>query len=173
MSKHIVKCKICGQMFDRGLIQAVKCGARRYAHQACFPEGELVPLSEKAKDNPDLIKLKEYIGELFGDSTNWARTNQLIKKFKEENGYTYSGILKSLIYFYEVKGNSKEKANNTISIVPFVYQDAYTYYYNLFMTEEANKDKTLSTETKEITIKPPISKRPKYQFFNFEEWEEE
>jgi hypothetical protein len=45
--------------------------------------------------------------------------------------YTYSGIHRSLEYFYEVKGNSLDKANGGIGIVPFVYQDAYNYYYSL------------------------------------------
>ena len=33
------------------------------------------------------------------------RIKQQIKKYVEEYGYTYSGIMKALIYYYEIKGN--------------------------------------------------------------------
>ena len=96
-----------------------------------------------------------------------------IKKYKEENGYSYSGILKSLVYFYDVKHNSKEKANNSIGIVPFCYQDAYNYYYSLFLAQQATQDKTLITKVKEIIIKPPKMRGTKQQFFDLGECEDE
>ena len=99
--------------------------------------------------------------------------NKQIKKYKEENGYSYSGILKSLVYFYDVKHNSKEKANNAISIVPYIYQDAYNYYYSLFLAQQATQDKTLITKVKEIIIKPPKMRGTKQQFFDLGEWEDE
>ena len=37
---HMVICTVCGKRFDRDKIQAVKSGARRYAHQSCMPDGE-------------------------------------------------------------------------------------------------------------------------------------
>ena len=172
MAKHLVKCAICNQIFDTNLVQAVKHGARRYAHYTCYPSGELVPLGEEA--DPDLQKLKEYIGNnLFGDRNNWALINKQIKKYKEENGYSYSGILKSLIYFYEVKSNPKDpdKSQGGLGIVPYCYQDAYNYYYSLFLAQNNNKDKTLITKIKEIFIKPPKVRGTKQKFFNLGEEE--
>lgn len=32
---HIVKCKICGERFDRDIESYVRCGAKRYAHAHC------------------------------------------------------------------------------------------------------------------------------------------
>lgn len=55
--------------------------------------------------------------------------NDYIREYQ----YTYSGMLKALVYFYEVKGNNKNKANGGIGIIPFIYKDAYNYYYNLWM----------------------------------------
>ena len=166
----MVKRGVCGIEFDRNAIQAVRHGARRYSHQTCEPDGELVPMESGAND-PELQKLKDYIGTLFGENANWAMINKQIKKYKEENGYSYSGILKSLVYFYDVKHNSKEKANNAIGIVPFCYQDAYNYYYSLFLAQQATQDKTLIT--KEIIIKPPKMRGTKQQFFDLGEWEDE
>ena len=57
---HMVKCTVCGESFDRDKIQAVKSGARRYAHYTCLPEGELVPLPNAVVDQ-DLVDLENYI----------------------------------------------------------------------------------------------------------------
>ena len=158
MAKKMCICKLCGKQFDRNAEQAVIAGPRRYAHQKCLPTGELVPM-----ENPidaELDKLNNYIINLLGKDYNAARVKKQIKDFKEQ-GMSYSGMLKSLIYFYEVKGNSKEKANGGIGIVPFVYKDAYNYYYDLFMAQQRNENKKPFIErVREIIIKPPKVKKP-------------
>ena len=169
---HNVICPKCGIKFDRDKIQAVKISARRYGHATCYPDNKNFVECPNLESN-DLIQLKDYIGTLFGENANWAMINKQIKKYKEENGYSYSGILKSLVYFYDVKHNSKEKANNAIGIVPFCYQDAYNYYYSLFLAQQATQDKTLITKVKEIIIKPPKMRGTKQQFFDLGEWEDE
>ena len=152
------KCAICGKEFDRNAIQAVRHGARRYSHWACEPDGELVPMEKK---DEDLQKLLEYINILFKGQQNQAKVNQSIKKFHSELGYSYSGIQKALYYFYEIKHNSIDKANGGISIVPFVYKDAYNYYYDLFMAQQRNENKKPFIErVREIIIKPPKVKKP-------------
>ena len=60
---------------------------------------------------------------------------------REQYNYSYSGILKSLIYFFEIRRNSIEKANGGIGIVPYVYEDARKYYYDLYMAQKRNEDK--------------------------------
>lgn len=165
---HYVICSKCGKRFDRDKIQAVKSGARRYAHYECDPSGEIVPLPEK---DPDLTKLEDYIQKLLGNDYNKARVNKQIKTFQEEYNYSLSGILKSLVYFYEVKGNSKDKANGGIGIVPFVYKDAYNYYYDLFVAQQQNNFKDvidMTSKVKEIVIPPPKVTIPK-RFFNLDD----
>ena len=153
MAKKMCKCAICGKEFDRNAIQAVRHGARRYSHWTCEPNGELVPMEKK---DEDLQKLLEYINTLFKGQQNQAKVNQSIKKFHSEFGYSYSGIQKALYYFYEIKHNSIDKANGGISIVPFVYKDAYNYYYDLFMAQQRNENKKPFIErVREIIIKPP------------------
>ena len=154
----MVKCVHCGKQFDRNAEQAVIAGPRRYAHQKCLPTGELVPMENPI--DPELDKLNNYIINLLGKDYNAARVKKQIKDFKEQ-GMSYSGMLKSLIYFYEVKGNSKEKANGGIGIVPFVYKDAYNYYYDLFMAQQRNENKKPFIErVREIIIKPPKVEKP-------------
>jgi hypothetical protein len=164
---HLVKCAICNQTFDRDKIQAVKHGARRYSHFECEPNGEIVPLPKK---DEDLEKLLNYINKLFHGNQNQIRVNQSIKKFHNEYNYSYSGMLKALIYFFEIKGNSIDKANNSISIIPYVYQDAYRYYYSLYIANLQNQEKDvkeITSKVKEISIPiPQITLRKR--FFNVE-----
>ena len=167
---HLVKCTVCGKQFDRDKIQAVKSGARRYAHYSCFPEGELVPLPNPIDE--DLIKLEEYIEKLLGEDYNPARVKKQIKDFKKDYDYTYSGMLKTLIWFYEIKGNPKDKANGGIGIIPFVYKNACDYYYSLYLAQIANE--SIAAESykpiiREIEISSPeVYKRPP-KLFNMEE----
>ena len=179
MAAHYVICSVCGKRFDRDKEQAVKTGARRYAHYDCCPDGELVPMPQPTEKkttkkvvDEDLVKLMDYIQKLLGKNYNHARVNQQIKKFREEYKYSYSGILKSLVYFYDVKGNAIEKANGGIGIVPFVYQDAFNYYYALWQAQSINKEKHINIipKVKEVTIKPPtVEKHMTLFFMNDEE----
>ena len=170
MARYCI-CPKCNQRFNRDEIQAVKVSARRYGHASCYPDNkDFVPMAE-SKIDPNLIKLKEYITNKYGKNANWALINRQIKQFQKENQYSLSGILKSLIYFYDVQGRSVDESNGGIGIVPYVYQQAYNYYYNLFVTQSLNKDKDIKGivgKTKEITIPPPKVKEKK-RFFNIAE----
>lgn len=173
---HVVICTKCGKKFDRDSIQAVRTGARRYAHAACDPDNtDLVPLVVKEANDPDYIKLMDFIKELFGDTANYAQIKRQLKIYINDNHYSFSGILKSLIYFYRIKGNSIEKANGALGIVPFVYQDAYNYYYSLFLAQSQNENKDIkeiTTKVKEVVIPPPKVILPK-RFFNLDDEEVE
>ena len=168
---HIVKCSVCGEKFDRDKTQAVKSGARRYAHHRCMPDGELVPLTNPVDD--DLLALENYVSNLFGELYNPAKIKKQIKDYKENYGYSYSGMLKTLIWWYEIKGNSKDKAQGGIGIIPFVYQDASRYYYSLYLAQIANNNtESVKINCKEITIQSPeVVKKIKKLFNNGEDME--
>jgi hypothetical protein len=40
----------------------------------------------------------------------------------EDYHFTYSGILNTLKYWYEIKKNDTSKSNGALGIVPYVYQ---------------------------------------------------
>lgn len=153
MAKKMCKCAICNIDFDRNSIQAVKYGARRYAHFSCYPKGELVEMEKKQEEDPDFLKLKNYISSLF-ETPNWSMINKQIKDYINNYNYSYLGILKSLIFFYDIKKNDKSKANNAIGIVPYIYQQAYDYYLAIFKAQQ-NSDVVLKEETIEYVIKVP------------------
>lgn len=173
MAKHIVKCPKCGKQFDTNTEQAVRIGARRYGHATCYPDNtDLVPLEIK-EENKELTALKDYINKIYGSTANWVLINKQIKDYQKEYNYTLSGILKSLVWFYEIKGNSPEKSNGGIGIVPFAYQDAYNYYYSLFVAQSQNENITeLTNRVKEVTIPPPEIRLPK-RLFNLDDDEVE
>ena len=161
---HMVKCTVCGKQFDRDKVQAVKVSARRYAHYSCKPDGELVPLANPVDE--DLLKLEAYIEDLLGKDYNHAKVKKQIKDFKHDYDYSYSGMLKTLTWFYDIKGNPKEKANGGIGIIPFVYKDALNYYYSLYLAQIANeKVGSYKLEVKEIEIESPeVYRRPPRMF---------
>ena len=67
-------------------------------------------------------------------------------------------VIPRSIYFYEIKGNSIEKANGGIGIIPFVYNDALKYYYALYLAKLANESKNIEMykpKEKVIEILPP------------------
>lgn len=178
--KHNVKCAICGETFDLNSIQGVKHGARRYAHQTCYPTGEIVPLPDVSKEDSELQELKDFIKDLYGTNANWILIMKQINSFtseKDNNGkqrYTYSNIKKTLEYFYKVKGNSIESSRGGIGIVPYVYNDAYNYYFDLWLAQQQNKNIDIELyipQVKEIIIPPPeptIKKRKLFKFLDEE-----
>lgn len=137
MAKHMVKCAICGEQFDANKEPFVKVNSRRYAHEKCSLSEE----ENKSKEQKDKEALEAYILQLFKIEYITPRIRKQIDTYIKENNYTYSGIHKALVYFYEVKGNSIEKANGAIGIVPYIYQNAYNYYYALWEAQQRNQDK--------------------------------
>ena len=102
------------------------------------------------------------IKQLFGDTANYAQIKRQLKIYINDNHYSYSGILKSLIYFYKIKGNSTEKANGALGIVPFVYQDAYNYYYSIWLANQKAKEEEaaiVKRQTDLVSIGRPAKPR--------------
>ena len=93
-----VKCLFCGEQFDRDNVEFVQV-KNRYAHKECFDKAE----ANKSQEEKDLKELEEYIMKMFNETFVNARIRQQIKRMREQYNYSYSGILKSLIYFFEIR----------------------------------------------------------------------
>lgn len=170
-AKIMVKCYYCGQQFDRANEPFEKPKGNRYAHKACYDK-HMGTLSQEERDYAELV---EYIKELLGASLT-PRVWKQLKEYHEVNNYSYSGILKTLKWWYELKGNDIEKANGGIGIVPYVYQDACNYYYALYLASIANEGTDLEhyqPKVREFWIDPPqrVVKPPR--LFNLDDLEEE
>ena len=155
MAKHLVKCLYCGQQFDRETEPTKQVSARRYAHLKCWEE-HYANLTQEEKD---IEEFYNYTKNLFKEDYNYILTKKLAERYVKENNYTYSGMLKTLKWYYEKMNNSIEKSNGSIGIIPYIYSQAMAYYYALYQAQLVNKEKNISnfTKTKErnITIESP------------------
>ena len=156
---HNVICKICGQTFDRDKVPFELVSARRYAHLECA-EKHRQSLSEKDK-------LNEYIKELFKLEYVSPRIQKQIKNYIEEFNFTYSGILKTLIYYFEIKNGDISKANGGIGIVGYIYEEAKEYYRRIETANLKNIDVKIENNDLEIFITPKELKPLKKKKFSF------
>lgn len=168
---HYVICSVCGQRFNRDKEPFIKTSTRRYAHIKCAENYE----ASKTQEQKDRENLEQYILKLFNIEYLTPRIQKQIGQYVNEYNYTYSGIHKALVYFFEIKHNSIEKANGAIGIVPYIYDQAYEYYYSLWQAQEKNKNKNIQeyiSNTIEIRISPPKRKPKKRKLFCFLDKEE-
>ena len=59
------------------------------------------------------------------------------------------------MWWFDIKKNSLEGTNGGIGILPYIYNDAKTYYYGLYMAKLYNEDKTIHNKIEEVEIAPP------------------
>ena len=163
---HIVTCVYCKKKFDRDKFPFVQISQRRFAHRQCSE----IESQKQKQEEKDKIELEEYIMKLFKEDYVNPRVRKQINSFIEDYQYTYSGIRKSLVYFFEVKGNPIEKANGGIGIVPYVYKDAYNYYYSIWEANQNNEHKLVKDYVpQEKVIRIPVPQRniKKRKLFSF------
>ena len=126
--------------------------------------------NEKSQAEKDKEDLENYIMNLLGEEFISPKVRKQISNYIETYNFTYSGMKKALVYFYEVKGNDKSKANGGIGIIPYVYRDAYNYYYSIWLANQKNEDKIVTNYKpiiREVRIPPPQLKPRKRRLFSF------
>ena len=167
---HKVICCYCKKQFDRDKEPTKQVSARRYAHMKCWEEHE----ANITQEERDIKAFYEYTQKLFGEDYNYILTKKLAERYVKENHYTYSGMLKTLKWYYEKEGNSIEKSNGSIGIIPYVYKQALNYYYSLYLAQQINKEKNISnfiiSKVKEVSIQSPrVYVRPPHMWLEEEE----
>ena len=160
-----VKCLYCGETFDREKEEAILVTARRYAHKKCCEQLNVT----KTQADLDYEELINYIKVMLKDSYIDIKVKKQIMEFKKEYNYTFSGMLKTLQWWYDIKQNPIDKANGGIGIIPFVYDEAYKYFKKLYEAENAAAGLQYhQTRVEEIVIPPPsVVNRPP-RLFNIE-----
>lgn len=170
-----VTCIYCKQEFNKTKESFKLFSNGKYAHQKCF---EL----EQTRELTDQEKLEKYIMELFDSDYVYAKIKKQIKDYVTNYGYTYSGIHKALIYYYEVKGNKFDegKAQGGIGIVPYVYQSAFNYYYSIWEAQQKQEHIVDAESLAEyiprvVEVRIPVPKRQerKRVLFSFLDEEQE
>lgn len=134
----------------------------RYVHIEC---------SKKHPEN-DLEKLMIYIIQLYKLKDNYIPPAQMkqVTQYEQEYEFTYSGMLKALKYWYEVKKNPLD-INRGIGIIPYIYKQAKEYYYALYLSDLQNQQiknyNEFIPKDIEVKIKPPERKIQKRNLFSF------
>ena len=197
---HIVICKCCGEKFDRDTEPFAQVGSRRYAHAKCVPTGTAIidphntvlckycgkemdiktavkittgcyAHAECISELTDSEKLDQYIMQIYETNYVPPGIKKQINQFVKDYRFSYTGILKSLKYFYEVQKKPFDKKMQSIGIVPYVYQNAYNYYYTLWLASQQDKTAIKKPTVVNITINRPKRKEMKSKLFTFLEEE--
>lgn len=164
---HPVTCVYCHERFDRDKEDFVQISERRYAHKQCTMSAQQLT-SQQDRDYEELIA---YIKKLFKMPVVSNQIVKQVKEFHQDYKYSYSGIRKTLYWFYELKDNKIPQENKNIGIVPYIYNEASDYFYRLYLAEIASNNIIKQIPVKEYTIKSPILMHPykEKQMFNLGE----
>jgi hypothetical protein len=168
---HLVKCFYCGLSFDRDKHPFKQVSGKRYAHEACAKLAE----DTAQKEEKDKQLLEEFICKLFKEDFVNPRIRKQINQYMREYHYSYSGIYKTLQYWYEIKNNDISKANGGIGIVPYVYDQAKQYFISIWIAHQQNEDKIVADyvpEVREIRIRRPnrqVKRKRRFAFLDKEE----
>lgn len=153
---RLVKCAFCEELVDKDIAERYK---NKNFHKEC------------CKNFKEREELAEYICKLFHLKKAGPRNYTLIKRFQQENGYTFAGMQNALKYFYEVKNNSVEKAKASVGIIPYVYEEAQRYYNKVNNKTKAFAQAITAAKKQEVKLVSINHSRPKRQkkLYNLED----
>lgn len=163
-----VICVCCGGRFDRDKEPFETIG-RRYAHLACYEARN--GITSDANKN----ELHEYIKLVFQSGGVPVKIQQQIKDLKKKYPqFTDAGILNTLRYVYEVKKSKRPNLNDGIYFIPYVYEEASKYYYQIWLTNQKSENEEIANlpEDKVVYVKPRERQVRKSMRFGFLDWEE-
>lgn len=172
MAKRLLKCFYCGQTFDANAEEFVQVNSRRYAHKACAISAE----ERKSKEEKDKEQLENYIKKLFNIDELTPKIRKQIETGRKEKNYSYSGIYKTLKYWFEIRGNPIEKANGGVGIIFYVYDEALLYWRAIWEAQQQNQNIKIEDyvlPAREVRIPPPKREPMKHcrKLFSFLEEE--
>lgn len=159
MGKHIITCRYCKAKFDISEltldVDYVNPIPRFYYHKDCYDK-------YCQSDDQYLAKIYNYLKNEIGMKVDYAAMKRQCETFQNKYKYTLKGIYYSLKYHYGVKKGSVEKSQNRIGIVPYVYEEAKTYYENLeskkrFINKNIDKQKN-NVEAVRVVQKKDIAR---------------
>lgn len=138
----------------------------RYVHKKCNDQH---PKNDEEKLTLYMIKLFK-----LKDDYILPKYMKQLSSYVKEYNFTYSGMLKALKYWYEVKQHPVD-LNRGVGIIPYIYKNAYDYYYAIYMSDLENQNKNFNDyipKDIEIKILPPEKKIIKRKLFTFLDEEE-
>lgn len=138
----------------------------RYVHKKC---NAIHPIDDKEELTVYLIHLfdleEDYV------LPGWVKQ---INQYKNEYDFTYSGMQKTLYYWYEILKHPKNKTQG-LGIIPYTYAKAKEYFKGIYEANLRNAEKNLEIyKPKDIEVRITAPKRqiPKRKLFTFLDEEE-
>lgn len=138
-----VKCLYCNKLFYKSQ-EPYKQVGNRYAHEACYNKYHEV--DDDYKD-----KIYELVKQIFGPGYQYFAIEAYRAKFLRD-GITNQEIYQALYYFYIVQKHSTEKAHGNIGIVPYVVDDANSYFENIKKYSDKVSASTFKMGSKIINV---------------------
>ena len=150
------KCPVCNENVTKD--QVPKRYKGKTYHIKCYDVMIGKKYEEEIVQQADPLKeLREFIVQLFEIERMTHLMEDQLVKYTREYGYTASGMLNALKYYFEICENELNDKVKGIGIIPFVYKEANEFFQNLKQREEEAKGKDFSdsVKVKNIRIKPP------------------
>ena len=126
-------------------------------------EESTAPVTKRNKTEEEYRVQKDfadYLLKISGETKPRVEWLALAKNYSETYKFSYSDMKLALMYWFEIQGNQYVKDKNPVGMIPYIINDALTFYSNLAETKEKNKDfdfKKLN-DRKEIHIEKPKGK---------------
>lgn len=162
-----VHCRICGQAIDRNIerenIDWIMPSRNWFYHKGCY---ESWKQGTPKNDDGYIGFIYDFISRDLKVKYDFYMCEAQRRKFIAGNKMTNKGIFFTLKYFYEVKGGDWNKSHGGIGIVPFVYNEACTYWANREKNNKGliEKIEQQMKEGRERKKKVIHKKTPKKQF---------
>ncbi len=129
MKRAPVHCRICGGEIDRDSEQEnvdwIMLSKNWYYHKSCY---ESWKKSTPEEDKEWVHFIYDFLARDLKVQYNYWMCEKQREKFIKEKKYTSKGIFFALKYFYEVKHGDWEKSHGGLGIIPYIYNDACTYW---------------------------------------------
>ena len=138
----LVMCRFCKERFDREKeiedIYWVRPSPRMYYHKSCYDNwrSKSIDLNTQLDEQKWESYIYEFLARDLKVKYNYMKCRKQMENFVKKYKYTYKGMLFALKYFYEIKKGDWEKSENGVGILPFIYDEARSYWEKKF--EENN-----------------------------------
>lgn len=132
------KCRICKEVINKESNDWVMPSKNYYYHIKCYNDWKKTEPLEDAEWRPFIY---DFLSRDLKVSYNYHMCEKQIDKYLKDYKMTAKGIYFSLKYFYEIKKGDWEKSRGGLGIIPYIYNEACTYW-----VEQNSRSKNIIAE---------------------------
>ena len=121
----MAQCRICKVDINKEKDDWVMPSKNWYYHRKCYEDWKkATPVTDEAYK----AYIYDFISRDLKVSYDYHMCEAQRQKFVKEHKMTNKGIFFALKYFYEIKHGDWEKGHGGLGIVPFIYNEACSYW---------------------------------------------